>query len=53
MWSKKVHEGICLSSPGEDVGGSKVLYGWNITFIEIANKKIIILKKSPDYGTDM
>ncbi len=35
MWSKKVHEGICLSSPGVELDGSKVLYGWNITFIEM------------------
>ncbi len=36
MWSKKVREGICLSSPEMELGGSKVLCGWNITFIEMA-----------------
>ncbi len=32
--SKKIHEGICLSSPWMGLVGSKVLYGWNIIFTE-------------------
>ncbi len=36
MWSKNVREGICLSFHGVELDGLKVLYGWNITFIEIA-----------------